>query len=169
MERLGLGPDVCLERNPRLVFGRMTGWGQSGMYADAAGHDINYISLAGALAHFGRDGQPPVPPLNMVGDFGGGGMFLAFGVVCALLEAGPQRARPGRRCCDGRRNRRADEHVLDDEERWTVRRGPSRHQPARHRRTFLRRVPMCGRHVHLDRLDRAEVLRRTVAPRRSRQ
>jgi alpha-methylacyl-CoA racemase len=87
MERLGLGPDVCLERNPRLVFGRMTGWGQSGMYAEAAGHDINYISLAGALAHFGRQGQAPVPPLNMVGDFGGGGMFLAFGMVCAILEA----------------------------------------------------------------------------------
>ena len=87
MERLGLGPDVCLQRNPRLVFGRMTGWGQSGMYADAAGHDINYISLAGALAHFGRQGQAPVPPLNMVGDFGGGGMFLAFGMVCAILEA----------------------------------------------------------------------------------
>jgi alpha-methylacyl-CoA racemase len=87
MERLGLGPDVCLTRNPRLVFGRMTGWGQSGMYADAAGHDINYISLAGALAHFGRQGQAPVPPLNMVGDFGGGGMFLAFGMVCAILEA----------------------------------------------------------------------------------
>jgi alpha-methylacyl-CoA racemase len=78
---------VCLQSNPRLVFGRMTGWGQSGMYANAAGHDINYISLAGALAHFGRDSQAPVPPLNMVGDFGGGGMFLAFGVVCALLEA----------------------------------------------------------------------------------
>ena len=87
MERLGLGPEVCLGRNPRLVFGRMTGWGQSGPYANSAGHDINYISLAGALAHFGRDAQAPVPPLNMVGDFGGGGMFLAFGVVCALLEA----------------------------------------------------------------------------------
>jgi alpha-methylacyl-CoA racemase len=87
MERLGIGPDECLRRNPRLVFGRMTGWGQSGPYANSAGHDINYISLAGALAHFGRDGQAPVPPLNMVGDFGGGGMFLAFGVVCALLEA----------------------------------------------------------------------------------
>ena len=87
MERLGIGPDACLGRNPRLVFGRMTGWGQSGPLARVAGHDINYISLAGALAHFGRDGQAPVPPLNMVGDFGGGGMFLAFGVVCALLEA----------------------------------------------------------------------------------
>ena len=87
MERLGIGPDVCLERNPKLVFGRMTGWGQEGMYAQAAGHDINYIALAGALAHFGRAGEAPVPPLNMVGDFGGGGMFLAYGVVCALLEA----------------------------------------------------------------------------------
>jgi alpha-methylacyl-CoA racemase len=87
MERLGVGPDVCLERNPKLVFGRMTGWGQDGPYAHAAGHDINYISLAGALAHFGRAGEAPVPPLNMVGDFGGGGMFLALGVVAALLEA----------------------------------------------------------------------------------
>ena len=87
MERLGLSPDVCLARNPRLVFGRMTGWGQDGPYAHAAGHDINYIALAGALAHFGRAGEGPVPPLNMVGDFGGGGMFLAFGMVCALLEA----------------------------------------------------------------------------------
>jgi alpha-methylacyl-CoA racemase len=87
MERLGIGPDVCLARNPKLVFGRMTGWGQEGPYSQAAGHDINYISLAGALAHFGRVGEAPVPPLNMVGDFGGGGMFLAYGVVCALLEA----------------------------------------------------------------------------------
>jgi alpha-methylacyl-CoA racemase len=87
MERLGVGPDVCLARNPKLVFGRMTGWGQEGMYAQAAGHDINYIALAGALAHFGRRDEAPVPPLNMVGDFGGGGMFLAYGVVCALLEA----------------------------------------------------------------------------------
>jgi len=87
MERLGVGPDVCLARNPKLVFGRMTGWGQEGPYAQAAGHDINYIALAGALAHIGRVGEAPVPPLNLVGDFGGGGMFLAYGVVCALLEA----------------------------------------------------------------------------------
>jgi alpha-methylacyl-CoA racemase len=86
MERLGLGPDECLARNPRLVYGRMTGWGQDGPWAHAAGHDINYISLAGALAHFRRAGQPPTLPLNMVGDYGGGAMFLAFGVVCALLE-----------------------------------------------------------------------------------
>ncbi len=86
-ERLGVGPDVCLARNPRLVYGRMTGWGQDGPLAHAAGHDINYIGLAGALAHFGRAGEKPVPPINLVGDFGGGGMLLALGVVCALLEA----------------------------------------------------------------------------------
>ena len=87
MERLGVGPDACLARNPQLVFGRMTGWGQDGPYAASAGHDINYIALAGALAHFGRAGAAPTPPINMVGDFGGGGMMLAFGVVCGLLEA----------------------------------------------------------------------------------
>ncbi len=87
MERLGIGPDECLSRNPRLVYGRMTGWGQDGPYAPWSGHDINYISLAGCLAHIGRHGEGPVPPLNLIGDFGGGGMFLAFGVVCALLEA----------------------------------------------------------------------------------
>ncbi|MEY2465206.1 MAG: alpha-methylacyl-CoA racemase [Acidimicrobiaceae bacterium] len=86
-ERLGFGPDVCLARNPKIVYGRMTGWGQEGPYANTAGHDINYISLAGALDHFGRQGEKPVPPLNLVGDFGGGGMFLAYGLVCAILEA----------------------------------------------------------------------------------
>ena len=87
MERLGLGPDVLLQINPKLVFGRMTGFGQDGPLAQAAGHDINYIALAGALHAIGRKGEAPIPPLNLVGDFGGGGMFLAFGVVCALLEA----------------------------------------------------------------------------------
>jgi alpha-methylacyl-CoA racemase len=86
-ERLGLGPDTCLARNPRLVYGRMTGWGQDGPMAQAAGHDINYIALAGALAHFGRAGTKPTPPINIVGDFGGGGMFMAFGLVCGILEA----------------------------------------------------------------------------------
>jgi alpha-methylacyl-CoA racemase len=86
-ERLGLGPDECLARNPKLVYGRMTGWGQDGPYAPNAGHDINYIALAGALAHIGRAGEAPVPPMNLVGDFGGGGMLLAYGLVCALLEA----------------------------------------------------------------------------------
>ena len=86
MERLGLGPDELLSDNPKLVYGRMTGWGQTGPYAPYAGHDINYIALAGALAHFGRAGGKPTPPINMVGDFGGGGMMLAFGMVSALLN-----------------------------------------------------------------------------------
>jgi alpha-methylacyl-CoA racemase len=85
-ERLGIGPEQCLERNPKLVYGRMTGWGQSGPYAHTAGHDINYIALAGALDPIGRAGGPPVPPLNLVGDFGGGGLMLAYGLVCALFE-----------------------------------------------------------------------------------
>ncbi|MBI3244962.1 MAG: CoA transferase [Deltaproteobacteria bacterium] len=87
MERLGMGPDLCLARNPRLVYGRMTGWGQDGPLAHAAGHDINYIALTGALHSIGRRGEAPVPPLNLVGDFGGGGAYLALGVVAALLEA----------------------------------------------------------------------------------
>lgn len=86
-ERLGLGPEALLTDNPKLVYGRMTGWGQDGPMAHAAGHDINYIALAGALHAFGRAGEKPTPPINLVGDFGGGGMFLAFGMVCALLEA----------------------------------------------------------------------------------
>ncbi len=92
MERLGLGPEVCLKRNPKLVYGRMTGFGQEGPMAQAAGHDINYIALAGALAHIGREGEKPLPPLNLVGDFGGGGMLLALGVCAALVE----RARSGK-------------------------------------------------------------------------
>ena len=86
-ERLGLGPDACLARNPRLVYGRMSGWGQEGPLAGAAGHDVNYISLTGALHAIGRTGERPVPPLNLVGDFGGGASSLAFGIVCALLES----------------------------------------------------------------------------------
>ena len=86
MERLELGPDVALRRNPRLVYGRMTGWGETGPLAHAAGHDINYIALSGALHTIGRRGERPVPPLNLVGDFGGGGMLLAYGIVCALVE-----------------------------------------------------------------------------------
>ena len=86
-ERLGVGPAPCLDRNPRLVYGRMTGWGQEGPYAAEAGHDITYAAVAGALAHIGRAGQPPTPPLNLVADFGGGGMLLALGVVSAVLSA----------------------------------------------------------------------------------
>jgi alpha-methylacyl-CoA racemase len=87
MERLGLGPDACQARNPTLVYGRITGWGQQGPLAQAAGHDINYIALTGMLHAMGRADAPPAPPLNLVGDFGGGAMMLAFGVVCAVLEA----------------------------------------------------------------------------------
>jgi alpha-methylacyl-CoA racemase len=87
MERLGLGPADLETVNPRLVFGRMTGWGQDGPMAQRAGHDINYIALAGVLAHLGRAGEAPIHPLNLIGDYGGGGMYLAFGVVCAILEA----------------------------------------------------------------------------------
>jgi alpha-methylacyl-CoA racemase len=87
MERLGLGPDALLARNPKLVYGRMTGWGQDGPLAARAGHDINYIALSGVLHAIGRSGGAPVPPLNLVGDFGGGGMLLAFGIACALFEA----------------------------------------------------------------------------------
>lgn len=87
-ERLGVGPDECRGRNPRLVYGRMTGWGQDGPLAHDVGHDINYIALAGVLAHIGTAGGPPVPPINLIGDFGGGGLLLAFGVLAALVERG---------------------------------------------------------------------------------
>ncbi len=87
MERLGLGPEVLLAHQPRLVYGRITGWGQTGPLAAQAGHDINYIALAGVLGAIGRAGQAPVPPLNLVGDFGGGGMLLAFGIACGVIEA----------------------------------------------------------------------------------
>jgi alpha-methylacyl-CoA racemase len=86
-ERLGVGPDACFARNTKLVYGRMTGWGQDGPMANMAGHDIDYIAIGGALWSIGRGGEAPVPPLNLVGDFGGGGMLLAFGMVAALLEA----------------------------------------------------------------------------------
>ena len=87
MERLGLGPAVCHARNPKLVYARVTGWGQHGPLAQAAGHDLNYIALTGMLHAMGTAGAPPAPPLNLVGDFGGGAMMMAFGVLCALLEA----------------------------------------------------------------------------------
>jgi alpha-methylacyl-CoA racemase len=87
-ERLGFGPEPCLHRNPRLVYGRLTGWGQDGPLAPRAGHDIDYIAVAGALEPIGRQGQPPTPPVNVLGDFAGGGMLIAYGIVCAVLEAG---------------------------------------------------------------------------------
>jgi len=125
MERLGLGPEICLARNPRLVFGRMTGWGQDGPLAHAAGHDINYIALTGALHSIGRKGEAPVPPLNLVGDFGGGGAYLALGVVAALLEA--QKSGKGQvidvAMIDGASSLMAAIYGLRAAGRWTDNRG----------------------------------------------
>ena len=125
MERLGLGPELCLARNPRLVFGRMTGWGQDGPLAHAAGHDINYIALTGALHSIGRKGEAPVPPLNLVGDFGGGGAYLALGVVAALLEA--QKSGKGQvidvAMIDGASSLMAAIYGLRAAGRWTDNRG----------------------------------------------
>ncbi|MEM9229191.1 MAG: CaiB/BaiF CoA-transferase family protein [Pseudomonadota bacterium] len=128
MERLELGPDICLAENPALVYGRMTGWGQTGPLAQAPGHDINYIALTGALGAIGAAGGPPVVPLNLLGDFGGGGMVLAFGMVAALLKA-------GRTGCgdiidaaiyDGTTTLMAYIHGLRAADRWTDTRGSNR-------------------------------------------
>ena len=131
-----MGPDVCLERNPRLVYGRMTGFGQEGPLSQAAGHDINYISISGALDAIGRRGQPPLPPLNLVGDFGGGGMYLAFGVACGLFET----SRSGRgqvvdaAMIDGSALLMTMMFGMRDMGMW---RGRAWHKPARHRRSLL--------------------------------
>ena len=166
-ERLGIGPDECLARNPRLVYGRMTGWGQDGPYASTAGHDINYISLAGALEPIGRRGEAPVPPLNLVGDFGGGGMLLAFGIVAALLEA--QRSGQGQvidaAMVDGAAVAHDHDALVPGHGHLERRAG---HQHARHRRPLLRRLRDGRRRVRVDRLDRAAVLRRAAAPHRPR-
>ena len=163
-ERLGLGPDVCLARNPRLVYGRMTGWGQEGPLAKAAGHDINYIALTGALHAIGVKDKP-TPPLNLVGDFGGGGMLLAFGMVCGLLEA--QRSGKGQvdRCRDGRRRGAAAGRHLRHGGRRPVERQRPRNQHAGRRRAFLRHLRDQGRQVRLHRLDRAAILRRCCSRR----
>lgn len=125
MEKLGLGPVECMLVNPRLVYGRMTGWGQTGPLANAAGHDINYISLTGVLHAIGQKGGKPVPPLSLVGDFGGGAMFLAFGMVCALLEA--QRSGQGQvvdaAMTDGSALLMSVFHSLDAQGQWNSRRG----------------------------------------------
>jgi alpha-methylacyl-CoA racemase len=125
MERLGLGPDVCSARNPRLVYGRLTGYGQHGPLATAAGHDINYIALSGALHAIGTERDGPLPPLNLVGDFGGGGMLLAFGIVCALFEA--RSSGLGQvvdaAMTDGAALLMSFTYALADSDRWTNRRG----------------------------------------------
>jgi alpha-methylacyl-CoA racemase len=137
-ERLGLGPQACLARNPRLVYGRATGWGQTGPLAHTAGHDINYIAITGALAAIGRRGQPPSVPLSLLGDYAGGGLFLALGIVCAILEAhvGPG---PGRRWCDRRWRGRTDDGAGRVAPGRSGGRG-ARHQPLRLRGAVLRRL-----------------------------
>jgi alpha-methylacyl-CoA racemase len=125
MERLGVGPDAALAKNPKLVYGRMTGWGQHGPMAPRAGHDINYIALAGPLAAIGRPTGAPVPPLNLVGDFGGGGMLLAFGIAAALVEA--QRSGKGQvvdaAMCEGASLLSTMFHGMLASKRWTEERG----------------------------------------------
>jgi len=125
MEQLGLGPDECMAVNQRLVYGRMTGWGQSGPLSQAAGHDINYISLTGVLHAIGSAGEPPVPPLNLVGDYGGGAMFLALGLVCALLET--QQSGQGQvidaAMTDGSALLMTLFYSLQTQGQWTTRRG----------------------------------------------
>ena len=124
MERLGLGPDVCLQRNPRLVYGRMTGWGQTGPLAHAAGHDLNYIAISGALHAMGNADRPPTPPLHLVGDMGGGAMMLAFGIVSALLET--SRSGQGQvvdaAICDGTAALTSMYHGMLHQRQWTLQR-----------------------------------------------
>ncbi len=167
-ERLGLGPDVCLARNEKLVYGRMTGWGQDGPMAQAAGHDINYIALAGALAHFGRAESKPTPPINLVGDFGGGGMFMAFGLVCGILEA--QRSGKGQvidvAMVDGTATLMS---MMWGLKQIGVVEGTARHQRARHGRAVLRHLRDQGREVRLARFARAAVLRRAARTYRARR
>ena len=143
MERLGLGPDTCLARNPKLVYGRMTGWGQDGPLAGDVGHDLNYVALSGALHAMGRKGEKPAIPLNLVGDFGGGGLMLAYGMVCALLEA---RSHP-----DG-------QHLRGPPGGLLVRR--ARHQRAGLRRALLRGLRDGRWQVHQHRPGGATILRR---------
>lgn len=120
MERLGLGPEVCLARNPRLVYGRMTGWGQSGPLAQAAGHDINYLAISGALHAMGYADRPPTPPLHLVGDQGGGAMMLAFGLMCALFEtrASGQGQVVDAAICDGTNLLSTLYHSMRQQGRW---------------------------------------------------
>ena len=139
-EKLGIGPDVCLARNPKLVFARMTGWGQDGPLAQAAGHDINYISITGALYATGRKGEKPVPPLNLVGDMGGGGMLLVNGVLAALLEDNELRQGPGHRRGHGGRRRAADVDVPRVSRHGHVGRYPARVNTAGRRGAFLRHL-----------------------------
>ena len=163
MERLGLGPDVCLARNPRLVFGRVTGWGQEGPLAHAAGHDLNYIALTGALHAIGRAGGPPTPPLNLVGDFGGGALYLVVGVLAAIIEA--RRSGKGQvvdaAMVDGAASLMTSIYGGKASAGSPARAAPT---SARLRRAFLQGLRMRRRPIRLDRGDRGEVPRRTAAP-----
>ena len=163
MERLGLGPDVCLARNPRLVFGRVTGWGQEGPLAHAAGHDLNYIALTGALHAIGRAGGPPTPPLNLVGDFGGGALYLVVGVLAAIIEA--RQSGKGQvvdaAMVDGASSLMTSIYGGKASGRLS---GAARHQRHRFRRLFLRGLRMRRRPLRLGGGDRGEVPRRTAAP-----
>ena len=162
MERLGLGPDAALRDNPKLVYGRMTGWGQDGPLAPRAGHDINYIALTGVLHAIGRKGEAPVPPLNLVGDFGGGGMLLGFGVACALIEA----ARSGKgqvvdaAMVEGASLLAAMFAGFLKTGSWSETRGDN---ILDRRRALVQRVRDQGRQVRVDRLDRDALLRRAAA------
>ena len=162
-ERLGIGPDDCLARNPRLVYGRMTGWGQDGPLRQAtAGHDINYIALAGALDPIGRAGQPPMPPLNLVGDFGGGGMLLAFGIVAGLLEARASgRARWSTPpWSTARASLMTMTHSFRAMGIWNDERGTNMLDTGAH---FYDVYETADGKLRVDRLDRAAVLRRAAA------
>ena len=168
MERLGLGPDVACARNPRLVYARLTGFGQDGPYAPMAGHDINYIAISGALSLLGRKGEKPLAPVNLLGDFAGGGMLCALGICLALLE----RAHSGK-------GQVVDAAMVDGaaylahlrlqvpQLRHVARR--ARHQHARQRRAVLRHLPDQGRRVHVGRRHRAAVLRRAAEGARPRR
>ena len=163
MERLGLGPDICLARNPRLVFGRVTGWGQEGPLAHAAGHDLNYIALTGALHAIGRAGAPPTPPLNLVGDFGGGALYLVVGVLAAIIEA----RQSGRgqvvdaAMVDGASSLMTSIYGAKAAGRHGRR---ARRQRHRFRRLFLRGLRMRRWPLRLGGGDRGQVPRRIAAP-----
>ena len=164
MERLGLGPDVCLSANPRLVYGRMTGWGQTGPLAHTAGHDINYLGITGALHAIGRHDEPPVPPLNLVADFGGGSMFLVFGILAALFE----RSKSGHgqvvdaAMVDGVPAMMGLLHGMLARGLWSEQRGRNLLDGGA---PFYRTYRDCRRQVHLGRAPRAGVLRGTRSPR----
>ena len=160
-ERLGIGPEVLLAANPRLVYARMTGYGQDGPYADRAGHDINYIALTGALHSIGTT-ETPVPPLNLIGDYGGGGMLLAVGLLSGISGGTPVRPRPGARRRDGRRGGGHDGSVLRHGARRHLARS-SRRQHSGRRGALLRCVPDRRRQARRGGRDRAAVLRRAVS------